>query len=74
MTLVRSSATPDSLIALNIVDTCKETYLSGNGTETEAEYKWMHGAYILVTGSSAEAQCRTFHYRTTLLSTKVFTR
>ena len=40
-------------------------------TETEAEYQWMHGAYILVTGSNAEAKCRTFHFRTTQLSTKI---
>ena len=65
MATVRSSAT--SLIVLNILDTCKKTYLIENrSTETEAEYQWMHGAYIHVTGSNAKAQCRTFHYHATL--------
>ena len=49
MAKVRSSAT--SLIVLNILDTCKKTYfIENSSTETEADYQWMHGAYIHVTG------------------------
>ena len=41
---------------VNILDTCKKTYLMENSsTKTEAEYQWMHGAYIHVTGSNANA-------------------
>ena len=65
MTWVCSSTT--SKIALNILDTFKKTYLTKNSsTETVAEYQWMHGAYIHITGSNAKTQCRTFHCRTTL--------
>ena len=52
---------------LNILDTFQKTYLTENSsTETEAEYQWMHGAYIHITGSNAKTQCRTFHCPTTL--------
>ena len=60
---VRTST--NSLIALNILGTCKKTYLTENNTtETEAEYQWMQGAYIHVTGSKAKTQCLTSRIRT----------
>ena len=37
-----------------------------SSTETEAEYQWMHGAYIHITGSNAKTQCRKFHCRIAL--------
>ena len=60
MIWIRSSAT--SLIALNILDTCKKIYLIENSvTETETVLQWMHGAYIHVTGSNAEISITVYH-------------